>query len=107
MYTKFFSLIMFLILLLVTTKNPSLQYKYTQNKKLSNLFPGYKLTQPYFHITLIKLILNFSSNVLTEDERSLFCTGLRFSMPSKRFIILTFLLCLFRDTVMFEMRTKN
>ena len=67
-----------------------------------------KLTQLDFHITLIKLVLIFL-HVLTEDEKSLLCKGLRFSIPPKKIEYADFLIqfkLLYRDTL-FEMKSKN
>ena len=67
-----------------------------------------KLTQLDFHITLIKLVLIFL-HALTEDEKSLLCKGLRFSIPPKKIEYADFLIqfkLLYRDTL-FEMKSKN
>ena len=67
-----------------------------------------KLTQLDFHITLIKLVLIFL-HVLTEDEKSLLCKGLRFSIPPKKIEYADFLIQFklsYRDTL-FEMKSKN
>ena len=57
-----------------------------------------------------KVIFKFSSYALTEYEKSLFCKGLRFSVPPKKNEYGDFLTqfeLLYRDTIMFEMNTEN
>ena len=53
-------------------------------KKLSDLIPGYEVNPTRFSHDLNKVIFNFSSYLLTEDEKSLLCKGLRFSIPRKK-----------------------
>ena len=82
---------MFVILLLTTTKNPSLTVSITHNKKLSNLVPGYKVNPARFLHDSNKIIFNSSSHVLTEDEKSLLFKGLRFTMLPKKINYANFL----------------
>ena len=61
-------------------------------------------------MTLTKLFLIFCSYVLTEDEKSLLCKGLRFCIPPKKIEYTDFLTrfeLLYRDIIMFEMKSEN
>ena len=87
-----------------------LNCKYTHKKKLSDLIPGYEVNLTRFSHDPSKVIFNFSSYVLTEDEKSLLCKGLRFSILPKKIEYADFLtqfelLC--KDTRMFEMKSEN
>ena len=46
-----------------------LKCKYTHKKKRSDLIPGYEVNLPRFSHDPNKVIFNFSSYVLTEDEK--------------------------------------
>ena len=48
-----------------------LKCKYTHKKKLSNLIPGYEVNLTRFSHDPNKVIFNFSSYDLTEDEKVL------------------------------------
>ena len=61
-----------------------LKCKYTHKKKLSDLIPGYEVSPTTFSHDPNKTIFNFSSNILTEDEKGLLCKGLRFSIPPEK-----------------------
>ena len=87
-----------------------LKCKYTHKKKLSNLIPGYEVNLTRFSHDPNKVIFNFSSYDLTEDEKGLPCKGLRFSIPSKKTECANFFTqfeLLYRATMMFEMKFKN
>ena len=84
--------------------------KYTHKKKLSDLIPGYEVNLTRFSHDTYKVIFNFSSYVLTEDGKSLLCKGLRFCIPPKKIEYAEFLTqfeLLYRDTIMFEMKSEN
>ena len=71
---------------------------------------GYKVNLTRFSHDPNKVISNFSSNVLTEDEKSLLCKELRFCIPPKKIEyadILTKFELLYRDTILFEMKSKT
>ena len=70
---------MFVILLLVTTKNLSLSY------------PGYEVKPTRFSHDPNKVIFNFSSYVLTEYEKVYFARVLGFLCHLKRLSMLTLL----------------
>ena len=87
-----------------------LKCKYTYKKKLSDLIPRYEVNQTRFSHDANKVIFYFSSYVLTEDEKNLLCNGLRFCIPPKRIVyadFLTQLELLYRDTLIFEMKSEN
>ena len=75
---------MFVILLLAATRNLSLSVNRPIKKKLSDFIPGYEVNLTRFSHDPNKVIFNFSSYVLTEDEKSLLCKGLRFCIPPKK-----------------------
>ena len=68
-----------------------LKCKYRHKKKLCNLAPGYKVNLTRFSYDPTKVIFNFSSYVLTKDEKSLPCKGLRFCIPPKKIEYVDFL----------------
>ena len=74
---------MFVILLLAATRNLSLSVNRPIKKKLSDFIPGYEVNLTRFSHDPNKVIFNFSSYVLTEDEKSLLCKGLKFCIPPK------------------------
>ena len=87
-----------------------LKCKYTDKKKLSDLIPGYEANLTRFLHDPNKVIFNFSSYVLTADEKSLLCKGLRFCIPPKKTEYADFLSqfeLLHRETIMFEMESEN
>ena len=59
--------------------------------KLSDLIPGYEVNLTIFSHDPNKVIFNFSSYVLKEDEKSLICEGLRFCIQSKKIEYVDFL----------------
>ena len=71
-------------------KKSILKCKSTHEKKLSDLIASYEVNLSRFSHDPKKVIFNFSSYVLKEDEKSLLCKGLRFCVPPK-LIMLTFL----------------
>ena len=84
-----------------------LNRKYTHKKKLSDLIPDYKVNLTRSSHVFNKVILNFSSYMLTEKEKRLLCKGLRFCIPLKNIECADFLKqfeLLYRDTLMFEMK---
>ena len=88
----------------------TLKCKYTNKKKLSDLIPGSEVNLTRLSHDPNKVIFNFSSYVLTEDEKSLLCKGLRFCIPSKKIEHADFLTqveFLYRDTIMFEMKFRQ
>ena len=96
---------MFVILLLVATK-----CKYTHKKKLRDLVLGYEVNPTRFSHDPNKVIFNFSLHVLTEHKKRLLCKGLRFSIPPKKIEYSDFLTqfeMLYRDNIMFEMKSEN
>ena len=100
---------MFVILLLVTKKNLSLSVG-THKMKLRDLFPGYEVNPTRFSRDPNEVIFNFSSYVLAEYKKSLLCKELRFSIPPKNIEYADFLTqfeLLYRDTIMFEMKSEN
>ena len=88
----------------------TLKCKYTTHrKKLGNLIPGYKVNPTRLSHDSNKVIFNFSSHVITNEKR-LLCKGLRFSIPPKKIEYSNFLTqfeLLYRDTLMFEMKSEN
>ena len=87
-----------------------LKCKYTHKRKLSNVIPGYTVKLTTFSHDPNKVILNFSSNVLKQDEKSLLCKGLTFCIPPKKIEYADFLTqfeLLYRDTIFFEMKFET
>ena len=70
-------------IIISNNKKSILKCKYTHKKKLSDLIPGYEVNLTRFSHDPNKVIFNFSSYVLTEDEKSLLCKGLKFCIPPK------------------------
>ena len=91
-------------------KKSILKCKYTHKKKLSDLIPGYEVNLTRFSHEPNKVVFNSFPYVLKEDEKSLLCKGLRFCIPSKKIEYVDFLTqfeLLYRDTIMFEMKSEN
>ena len=65
-------------------KKSILKSNYTHKRKLSNLIPGYTVKLTTFSHDPNKVILNFSSYVLTENEKCLLCKELRFCIAPKK-----------------------
>ena len=87
-----------------------LKCKYTHKRKLSDLIPSYKVNLTRFSHDPNKVISNFSSYALTEDEKSFLCKELRFCIPRKKIEyadILTKFESLYRDTILFEIRNSR
>ena len=87
-----------------------LKCKYTHKNKLRDLIPGYEVNLTRFSHDPNAVIFYFPSHVLTEHEKSLLCKRLRFSVPPKKIEYADFLTqfeLLYRDTIMFEMKSKN
>ena len=87
-----------------------LNCRYTHKKKLRDLIPGYEVNLSRFSHDPNKVIFNFSSYALTEYEKSLLCKSLRFSIPPKKIEYADFLTqfeLVYRDTMMFEMKSEN
>ena len=87
-----------------------LKCKYTHKKILSDLIPGYEVNISRFSHDYNKVIFNFSSYVLTEDEKSLFCKEFRFCIPFKKIEYADFprqFELLHRETIMFEIKSEN
>ena len=87
-----------------------LRCRYTQKKKLRDLIPGYEVNPTRFSHDPNKVTFNFSSHAFTENEKSLLCKGIRFSIPLKKIEYADFLTqfeLLYRDTVMCEMKSEN
>ena len=87
-----------------------LKCKYTHKKKLKDVIPGYEVNPTRFLNGPNKVIFNFSLHVLTEYEQSLHCKGLRFYITPKKIDYAYFLTqfeLLYRDTIMFEMKSEN
>ena len=98
------------IIIISNNKKSILKCKYTHKKKLSDLIPDYEVKLTRFSHEPNKDFFNFSSYVLTEDEKSLLCKGLRFRIPPKKIEYADFLTqfeLLYRDTIMFEMKSEN
>ena len=72
------------IIIISNNKKSILKCKYTHKKKLSDLISGYEVNLTRFLHDPNKVIFNFSSHVLTEDEKSLLCKGPRFCIPPKK-----------------------
>ena len=86
-----------------------LKCKYTHKRKLSDLIPSYKVNLTRFSHDPNKVTSNFSSYV-TKDEKNLLCKELRFCIPPKKIEyadILTKFELLYRDTILFEMKSKT
>ena len=97
---------------IITSNNEKfiLKCKYTHKRKLSGLIPGYKVNVTRFSHDPNKVIFNFSSYVLTKDDKSLLCKELRFCIPPKKVEypdILTKFELLYRDTILFEMKSET
>ena len=91
-------------------ENFILKCKYTHKRKLSDLIPSYKVNLTRFSHDPNKVISNFSSYALTEDEKSFLCKELRFCIPRKKIEyadILTKFESLYRDTILFEMKCET
>ena len=58
--------------------------RYRHKRKLSYLIPGYEVNPTRFLYEPNQVFLNFSSYVFTEDEKSLLCHMLRFSVPPNK-----------------------
>ena len=74
-----------------------------------DLIPGYEVNPTRFSHDPNKVIFSVSSYVLTEDE-SLLCKMHRFYIPPKKIEYPDFLTqfeLLYRDTIMFEMKSEN
>ena len=87
-----------------------LKCKYTHKRKLSNLIAGYTVKLTTFSYDPNKVIFNFSSNVLKQDEKSLLCKGLTFCIPPKKIEYADFLTqfeLLYRDTIFFEIKFET
>ena len=98
------------IIIISNNKKSILKCKYTHKKKLSDLISGYEVNLTRFLHDPNKVIFNFSSYVLTADEKSLLCKGLRFCIPPKKTEYADFLSqfeLLHRETIMFEMESEN
>ena len=96
-------------IIISNNENFILQCAYIHKKKLSDLIPGYKFNLTRFSRDPNNVIFNFSSYILTEYEKSLLCKGLR-SIPPKKIKYADFLTqfeLLYRDTIMFEMKSEN
>ena len=94
----------------IISKNekPILKCKYTHIKKLRDLVPECKVNPTRFSHDPNKVIFNFSLYVLAEHKKSLLCKELRFSVPPKKYAdFLTQFEFLYRDTIMFEMKSEN
>ena len=96
---------------IISNKEKSvLNCKYSHKKKLSDLIPGYENNPTRFSHDPNKVIFNFSSNVVIEEEKSLLCKGLRFCIPPKKIEyadLFTQFELLYRDIIMFEMKSEN
>ena len=78
--------------------------KFTHKKILSDLISGYEVNISRFSHDYQKIIFNFFSYVLTEDEKSLLCKDFRFCIPFKKIEYADFPIqfeMLFRETIMF------
>ena len=87
-----------------------LKCRYTHKKKLRDLILGCEVNPTRFLHNPNKVIFKFSSYVLTEYEKSLLCKSLRFPIPRKKIEYDDFLTqfeILYRDTIMFEMKSEN
>ena len=101
---------MFVIIIISNNEKSILKCKYTDKKKFSDLIPGYEVNPTRFSHDPNKVIFNFSSYVSTEDGKSLLCKGPRFCIPPKKIEYADFLTqfeLLYRDTIMFEMKSEN
>ena len=101
---------MFVIIIISNNEKSILKCKYTDKKKFSDLIPGYEVNPTRFSHDPNKVIFNFSAYVSTEDGKSLLCKGLRFCIPPKKIEYADFLTqfeLLYRDTIMFEMKSEN
>ena len=78
-------------IIISNNKKSILKCKYTHKKKLSDLIPGYEVNLTRFSHDPNKVIFNFSSYVLTEDEKVYFVKGLGFVYHLKRLSMLTFI----------------
>ena len=76
---------------ITNNENSILKCKYTHKKKSSDLIPGYVVKPTRFSQDPNKVIFNFFSYVLTEDENVYFVKGLGFVYHLKRLSMLTFL----------------
>ena len=72
------------IIVISNNKKSVLKCKYTHKKKLSDLISGYEVNLTRFLHDPNKVVFNFSSHVLTKDEKSLLCKRLRFCIPPKK-----------------------
>ena len=91
-------------------KKSIVKCKYTHKKKLSDPIPGYEVSLTRFSHDPNKVIFNFSSYVLTKDKKRLLCKGLKFCIPPKKIEYADFLTqfeLLYRDTIMFKMKSEN
>ena len=96
-------------IIISNNKKSILKCKYTHKKKLSDLIPGYEVNLTRFSHEPNKVIFNFSSYVLTEDEKVYF-KGLWFCVPPKKIEYADFhtqFELLYRDTIIFEMKSEN
>ena len=84
--------------------------RHVQQKKLRNLFPGYKPETSLGSHDPEKVISNFSSHSLSVFKKKLLCNGLRFALPSKKIDYADFLVqfeVLYRDTLEFNLASEK
>ena len=97
-------------IIISNNEKSNLKCRYTHKKKLKDFIPGYEVNPARFSHDPNKVIFNFSSYAVTEFEKSLPCKGLRFSIPPKKIEYADFLTqfeLLYRDAIMFEMKSEN
>ena len=97
-------------IIIINNEKSTLKFKYTLRTKLSDLILGYEVHPAKFLHDPNKVIFNSSPYILTEDEKSLLCKGLRFSITPKKIEYADFptqFELLYRDTLMFEIKSEN
>ena len=97
--------------LIVSSNEKSiLKCRHVQQKKLRNLTPGYKPETSLDSHDPERVIVNFSSHILSDSKKSLLCKGLRFALPPKEIDYADFLVqfeLLYRDTLEFNLPSEN